>query len=164
MAFACRFLNGVGVSISGDGSDTNPYTINANAGSSWGDWVPVLTALTTNPTLGTGSIQSGRFVQDPRTRTVQGWGIIQFGTSGAAAGSGIYEISLPVPAVNTLNVTLGPVMFNDSGTIQHTGVGFLHTSGRLRLYIDDATDSASDTIPFTWTNNDAIRWSFMYEY
>lgn len=32
MSFACRFVNGTNVTITGDGSDTNPYVVNSSGG------------------------------------------------------------------------------------------------------------------------------------
>lgn len=62
-----------------------------------GTWVPALTAATTNPTLGTGSVRTGMYTLTGKicTFTV----IVQFGTSGINVGSGNYQISLPIPTV-----------------------------------------------------------------
>lgn len=58
-------------------------------------FVPVLTASTTDPTLGTGGEAHGEYI-------ITGpicyyWGMILFGSAGFTAGSGTYRISLPVP-------------------------------------------------------------------
>jgi hypothetical protein len=66
-------------------------------GSGLQTYTPVLTAATTNPTLGTGSSVAGEF--ERFGDWVVGAVEIVWGTSGVAAGSGFYEISLPVAMV-----------------------------------------------------------------
>ena len=83
-------------------------------------WTPTLTATTTNPTLGTGSSVSGRLFRQGSMVTV--WARIQFGTSGVAAGSGVYIINLPVAAS-----TLMPSSSNGSG--QSIGSGHFRDNG-----------------------------------
>ena len=56
-------------------------------------YTPALTAVTTNPTLGTGSFQEGRYQLLQKRAFVEG--AIFFGSSGAAAGTGAYRISVP---------------------------------------------------------------------
>lgn len=65
----------------------------------WTAWTPALTAATTNPTLGSGSVQEGSYMQ--LGKLVIAHFNIQFGSSGQNAGSGEYRISLPVAAVTT---------------------------------------------------------------
>jgi hypothetical protein len=65
----------------------------------WASWTPSLTASVTNPTLGTGSVAQGRYVQNGKVVTAVAY--FAFGTSGVSAGSGGYRCSLPVNAVNS---------------------------------------------------------------
>ncbi len=81
----------------------------------WTSYTPVLTATTTNPTLGTGSSSVGSYarIQDLIFYRF----VITFGTSGVNAGVGTYRISLPVAAAAITNFTenpLGTTMFTDS--------------------------------------------------
>jgi hypothetical protein len=66
-----------------------------NGVGNWTSYTPILTA-TTNPTLGTGSAQSGSYarIQDLIIYRF----LVAFGSSGFSGGSGFYKISLPVPA------------------------------------------------------------------
>lgn len=81
-------------------SETTPIdaaylnAVNARVAGAFSTWTPVLTAATTNPTLGSGSVQDGGYVQIGKLVTA--WFHIQFGSSGISAGSGDYRISLPV--------------------------------------------------------------------
>lgn len=71
----------------------------------WADYTPALTASSSNPTMGSGSVAVGRYVQDGET--ISGWARIVFGT-GMAAGSGTYRISLPVaPKTETVERVVG---------------------------------------------------------
>lgn len=57
-------------------------------------YTPTLTAITTPPTLGTGSSAVGYYKR--LGRWVRGKAVITFGTSGVVAGSGYYGLLLPV--------------------------------------------------------------------
>src|SRR3954462_14655862 len=59
------------------------------------DYVPVLTASVTDPTLGTGGILVGKYYKI--FDQIYVWGEFRFGT-GATIGSGVYRISLPFRA------------------------------------------------------------------
>lgn len=82
-------------------------------GDAWTTYTPALTATTTNPTLGTGSSAEGRYVSAGKLIIVHYR--IAFGTSGTAAGSGTYLISLPVaPSTAWTNRHIGSGMAFDS--------------------------------------------------
>lgn len=57
----------------------------------WTAFTPVLTASTSNPTLGSGSVQVGHYAKIGKL-IVAHWGV-RFGTSGQAKGSGTYWVS-----------------------------------------------------------------------
>lgn len=60
-------------------------------------YAPVITRSITNPTLGTGNVVSGRYVQNGNVVTV--WINMWLGVAGFVAGSGTVYISLPVTAL-----------------------------------------------------------------
>lgn len=81
----------------------------------WTSYTPILTATTTNPTLGTGSSSVGSYARIQNFIFYRF--VITFGTSGVNAGVGTYRISLPVAASGTTNFTenpLGTTLFTDS--------------------------------------------------
>lgn len=59
----------------------------------WTDYTPELTAVTTDPTLGSGSAAQGRWCYIGKLAIVHIR--IVFGTSGVVAGSGVFRVSLP---------------------------------------------------------------------
>ena len=89
-------------------------------GTSWANWTPALTATTTNPTLGTGSVATGRYFQ--LGKLVVANFKIQFGTSGTSAGSGAYRVSLPVACSTTTQNNDFVVGY---GHLHDASVGFL---------------------------------------
>lgn len=60
----------------------------------WDSYTPALTAATTNPSLGSTGMATGRYLQVGKT--VKWSVLIQAGGTGISAGSGEYLISLPV--------------------------------------------------------------------
>jgi hypothetical protein len=156
-----EFVNGQTVHTDGAG-----LALALTAGLAWESWTPTLTAVTTDPTLGTGSVQEGRFLRMGPTVFARGY--IKFGTSGTAAGSGLYRISLPVDcATDTLPV--GDGMIRDV-TLASGMRGFclIPPAG-----VTDRTEIYMTASPFTFMSNTAIsgfpaandwfRFSLCYE-
>ena len=107
----------------------------------WTDYVPQFTAVTTNPTLGTGGGTAGSFIAIGKT--VLWHATVTFGTAGVAIGSGVYSLSLPVPAAN-LGTFCGVAAITDSGT-------------GMFLALASAT-VATDKVDFT-SNGSNSRWT-----
>jgi hypothetical protein len=131
-------------------------------GAAWETWTPALTASTTNPTLGTGSTASGRYGRIQKT--VFGQLLIQFGTSGTAAGTGFYFVSLPVTA-QALGPTVGSgyILDNSTSLLRHV-VAVLDTTGRMALWLENTTSFAVGAgNPWAWAASDSIRIDFQYE-
>lgn len=84
----------------------------------WTAYTPVLTASTTNPTLGSGGTLTGAYHQLGKSIF---WTVdLLFGTA-PSAGSGNYWITLPIPAKDTFK-TLASVYYLSAGTGQYVGV------------------------------------------
>ena len=130
----------------------------------WTTWTPTLTASTTNPTLGTGSITAGRYVQNGKVVTAVAY--IQFGSSGAAAGTGSYRVSLPVNATAyTRSYGMGSGAFIDVSAAN----GYLlmpqveaTTYCTFRIQ-GGAYGDFNATNPVAPSNNDQIHLFFTYE-
>jgi hypothetical protein len=151
-------------------TDTDRYS--TYIGSAWvtlgqtitSTYVPVLTAATTNPTLGTGSVASGRY-----TLFGGNWcttrGTIQFGSSGAAAGSGQYFISLPFTA--NANITagvshLGCCVIRDNSAGDLRSATAYAAAGASTFSIVQTAVVASGS-PWAWATADYISWDMTYE-
>lgn len=130
-----------------------------------GTYTPVLTASTTNPTMGTGATAEGRY-------TIFGgkWcivrGTIQFGTSGAAAGTGQYLISLPFNTSASITPGVANVgssyMRDNSVPAIVQGICYAAANvGTFSLVANNVTVTAA--APWTWANQDYISWTMAYE-
>lgn len=136
--------------------------------SPWRSYTPVLTAVTTNPSLGTG-VALGAYQQSGKTVVYQGQ--IPFG-SGMSAGSGVYDVSVPAAA----NTTRWPYRRVGVWTGFHavTGgrvegvVAFDGAASALVLLYRDAYPVgnlvyAGSATPWVWAQSDAIDFAVTYE-
>ncbi len=131
-------------------------------------YAPTLTATTTNPTLGGSGSTAGRYTQVGKL--VVGTGLITFGSSGTAAGNGVYLVSLPGPADSSLGAgtLMGRFTLTCAGLFT-SGDLWLQTaaSGLCRLAytstaVNGAYVSTSQAVPGAWTVNDKIQFAFHY--
>lgn len=134
-------------------------------GTSWTSYTPALTAATTNPTLGTGSSQTGQYLQVGKF--VVGYFNITFGSSGTAAGTGNYFVSLPVVARNLISAPIGI-----ANTLQGTAWGdqklYIQTTTTVQLvyaatWPNGTLTNVSATTPSAWSTSHQIRGFFTYE-
>lgn len=131
------------------------------AAGQWQSWTPVLTAATTNPTLGTGSSQTGRFMRIGTM--VVGHGRIAFGTTGVLAGNGQYRTSLPIPCA-TSGVVVGSMMAQDTSNLTASRGGVM-ISGPTSTTTTSQTVAGitAHNVPFAWAATDIFTFTFMYE-
>lgn len=136
----------------------------------FGSWTPVLTASTTNPTMGTGAIASGRYTQNGKYVFCQF--LIQFGTAGVNNGTGSYYVSLPVAArdispQNTSVSTLGMGSIYNASTADRYELRIewqTTTTGQLVYWQSVSNpDAVTDTAPYAPAVNDKIAGYMMYE-
>lgn len=129
----------------------------------WQDYTPSLTASTTDPTLN--GTAAGRYCK--MGRTVIGWALIQFGSSGINAGSGSYRVSLPDTAAAvtyTTHVGGATLYDNSSGTWDQAEAYLRPTTGTTNMqFTYEATSLVNNTGPWTWNTSDYISVSFKYE-
>lgn len=127
----------------------------------WTSWTPALTAVTTSPTLGTGSTAEGYYKQVGKL--VVWWARLVFGT-GAAAGTGSYRVSLPVTAVTRTGAVFGQgILYDDSASTAALTVCKFVSTTTVEMLIGSATEVVSDANPWTWAQSDYITLSGMYE-
>lgn len=131
-------------------------------GAVWETWTPALTASTTNPTLGTGSVITGRYARIQKT--VFGNVTILFGSAGVAAGTGFYFVSLPITAQSATPPVGSGWMLDSSASLLRQIEVTLDSTTRVALWLDNTTNFAvAATNPWTWAANDQIRFQFTYE-
>lgn len=125
----------------------------------WQDWIPTMTAASTNPTF---SEAVGRFVRNGDT--IRGWGRLTFAT----AGAGVYFVSLPT-GVTPPGVLLGPAVLTNtvSGVATRYSMGMIGATGNPSLsasfHPDGAVSAMSNTVPAAVTSGTILRFSFSYE-
>jgi len=141
-----------------------------NVSGAWQTYVPALTASTSNPTLGAGPVQLGRYSQVGKTITCQGK--IVFG-AGSTAGTGTYRIGLPVPANiaawNDRRIGQATIYQSSSGNqamtfaaLDPAGGGFFTLAYLTALPASNAISVAS-AAPWAWAAGDSLWWSVTYE-
>lgn len=124
-------------------------------------YTPALTAVTTNPTLGSGSFAGGRYAQIGKV--VIGNAFIGFGSSGVGAGSGEYRISLPVAGNFTGWLLIGNGYVFDSSASVFRAVSIEPLTGTTaRLAVDNGIYIAHNG-PWPWAASDQLRIHFSYE-
>ena len=152
---------------------TGPQGITGPTGSfaitPWTTYTPVLTASTTNPVLGNGSI-TGRYVNIGAT--IIGEIRVIAGTAGFSRGLGAYSISLPTPAVFENFQPVGQVVVRDEGPgLNYFGTA-IFTGGindKVQLFMHSQTATfdegiaVTDSLPFEFSANDKILIQFTYE-
>jgi hypothetical protein len=132
-------------------------------GSAWTAYTPTLTATSSNPTLGTGSTRTGAYMQIGKMVTVRV--TIKFGTSGTAAGSGTYEVSLPVTAKT---ITVGrqqgsATFFDNSATDFGNGAVFIDNGATTKAKLSMDSTVVTNSAPWTWGANDQLDFTLTYE-
>ena len=135
----------------------------------WTIYTPVLTASTTNPVLGNGSI-TGRYVNIGAT--IIGEIRIIAGTAGFSRGLGAYSVSLPTPAVFENFQPVGQVVVRDEGPgLNYFGTA-IFTGGindKVQLFMHSQTATfdegiaVTDSLPFEFSANDKILIQLTYE-
>lgn len=134
----------------------------------WQAYTPVLTAATTNPTLGTGSTASARYQRQYGLVTYQG--VIVFGTSGTAAGTGDYSVSLPVTAATGISARHLGVANAWDNSAGHTCIttAVLGTSTTMKFAFANSwpmgnVNYVGASQPMTWAASDQLFWTVTYE-
>lgn len=134
-------------------------------------YTPVLTSNGTNPTLGTGGSLTQAGLWSRAGKLVYVTARIQFGTSGPAAGTGDYRVSLPTAASSLLTASgsLGLGTIVGSGAIRDNSavsasraVSVQLVSSTTVMMINGSGDSVGATVPWTWAASDAITIGVVY--
>jgi hypothetical protein len=131
-------------------------------------YTPVLTAATTNPTLGSGATAVGEY--SIMGSTVHVTGQIIFGTA-MNAGSGIYGSSLPVEAATSgfSNTMVGQARCYEAGgntdtpVLCYLGSSTAFTMTFPALWPNATLTAVAHNQPFAWTQSDRIDFQCTYQ-
>jgi hypothetical protein len=129
-----------------------------------GTYTSTLTAVTTNPTLGSGGSANGRYTLfGGKFCTLRG--SIVFGTSGTNAGSGQYLIALPLAASSAIT---GGVPFVGSGVVRCAGglnvtTCFISSGSSNLAMLTTGGNNVASGAPGAWTINDYLSFTITYE-
>lgn len=114
---------------------SNCNTIDALFRCSNGTYTPTLTCSSVNPTIGTGGFVEGKYIR-LWPRMVFTYFRINFGTTGFAAGTGFYRMTIPfafdatMKAVdNTRPIPVGKCVYNDANSILLSSVLLVNYEG-----------------------------------
>ena len=124
----------------------------------WTSYTPVLTASTTNPTLGTGSTQEGAYAEFGKLIVFRVY--IQFGTASVNAGSGFYSVSLPVTAAANRLSAHALLIDNSTGNRRNYGC-VISATNVVSMQGGDIVVQA--TSPWTFAASDQIYITGSYE-
>lgn len=154
--------------------ETDTGEIRVYSGSAWvsagsnkvNSYTPVLTAATTNPTLGTGSVALGWWTRSQANLIDYSW-YIQFGTTGAAAGSGQYLISLPVAALGVFGSAapevIGSGLVRDNSAVDVRQATWYVPGSNLSVVVGFASNAViTHSTPWTWAASDYLAGSIRY--
>lgn len=132
-------------------------------------YVPTLTAATTSPTLGTGGTVAGWYYRIGRL--VMGEARIRFGSSGVAAGTGTYIISLPTAADGTFHATgggtgiasvVGNGVLRDNSAVAASRDCAAYFATSTSVFLATADGNVTDANPWVWAASDGISVAFSY--
>lgn len=139
------------------------YWVEVERWKAWGTYTPTITVPSggTTPTLGTGSVQFGRWTRQGSLATVALY--VAFGSSGMAVGTGIYEISLPTacPVASAwytsqqIIVGNGIAIDNSTGTRQAIACKTI-ANNRIRLEADGLTGPVTESNLIAWAASDVV--------
>ena len=126
-----------------------------------------LSAASVNPTLGSGSSAVGAY-KDMGNGLLYVEFEITFGSSGVAAGTGTYGVTLPTTTTKpaTSGIILSTLRFYDDSANQVSfGVAVWSTSTSFTMRVVNGPNSASaivaNNVPQTWAANDILAGSLL---
>lgn len=132
----------------------------------YASYTPTLTCYAnpgapTDPTLGAGSTQTGAYLQIGKHVNVTGF--IQFGASGTNAGSGGYQITLPVNAAVARICGHGYAYDQSSGTMEPF-TAIVNDATHFLIRYRGASDLRfTQANPWAWAASDFMEFNLAYQ-
>lgn len=134
-----------------------------------GEWQPYTPALSSNITLGSGTIVAA-FRADPLTETVDAYARIALAADSVVNGSVSTTVGLPVDILSAATVISKDVTLVDaSGGVggRLMGSSIMAHLDRITIYglgANGAPVPITGTAPFAWADGDSIEMSIRYRY
>lgn len=128
--------------------------------------VPVLTATTTSPSLGSGSFKAGWWTRSQGNMIDFHWWV-KFGTSGVNSGSGQYLFDLPVPALGVFGTaapesTGSGLIRDDSAATLYQATTYIPGSNLSVVAMVASTGVLTHNAPYLQATLDYIQGSIRY--
>ena len=150
-------------SISGSDNTLTAIPLTTAASATWTSYTPTLTAVTTDPVLGTGGTAVGAYIKIDKI--VHFRAQVTFGGASRSAGSGQYRIALPVASTSSAAQVV-PIIFSCAGNF-YRAIGQINASGSTIIairYGDGGTTAvATNALPAAWANGDTFIITGTYE-
>jgi hypothetical protein len=138
-------------------------------------WTPILTATTTNPTLGPDGFIRGKFYQI--FDQIFAWGEFRFGTSGTSEGVGDWLMTIPFPAFSKIgfstNLGGAPIVGNGTTWKELSATGRMpitcHLRSSTQMFFGIRFNSGlgvrqvGQGSPAGWANQDGLNWYMQYQ-
>ncbi|MGW4810560.1 hypothetical protein ACWEPB_02795 [Kitasatospora cineracea] len=137
---------------------------NVNTGA-WTSYTPTWTAVTTNPTVGNGTLVA-RWCRTGRKITYIGSLTLGSNSNG---GTGIWLMSLPVAAAATGVLTLGDCDYINVGDNEYLGKTQIASGGSTMGFIvktgtnAQSAGNVSNSVPVGASSNTRLHWNITYE-
>lgn len=125
----------------------------------WTSFTPTLTAVTTDPTLGSGGGADGRYRRLGKLIIAQVF--VGFGGSGVSNGAGVYFVPPPVAptAIGLTDALIGHGYIYDASATTVRLVAVVSTGG---MFVDNG-GFVTESAPFAWAAGDQIQLNLAYE-
>jgi hypothetical protein len=166
-AIAYSKLNLSGSIVNADINASAAIALSKLESAAWSTYAVALSATTTAPTLGSGAVTMGRYMQIGKF--VRGYMSILVGTSGFSNGSGDVWVSLPVnakaPTASAFTIMGQGWYFDGSTSGMYLVVGDYISAGFMQVRYNGGASHPRLTYadPVTWANSDLISIAFAYE-
>lgn len=129
--------------------------------SGWTSYTPTWTAITTNPSLGNGTL-TGKYLYDPDKKIAHAKITLTIGST-TTKGSGAYIFSLPVKSTGITQTSVGGggIVYDASSPTQYACQAYFNDVQSLIL--TQNSTRVTDSSPVTWAAGDIISFSVFYE-
>lgn len=130
-----------------------------NEGRTWQTYAVAWTAVTTNPSIGNGTLE-GRYMQYGKLVVCE----IGFAAGSTTNfGSGSWRFSVPLAATSQTYRRWPCTILGRDGTVNYGGIGFLSSGIIIPASADGTGTQWSSAAPFAWASGDEFHLQLTYE-